>query len=293
MTVTSKSSFRFIAWADTEDAGGPGNIILTSASKTVNRLNPAFTLYPGDMVKCTSSNSCWQAGAAELKNALDGGVSNGIFNKTFGTRGNHEASADNAWKALFDFSKTATSVGATNYAFLTDDMTYSFDYGNSHFVGIDMTGGGSETMTQTQINWLDADLTAAESRGLKNAFLFWHGPIYTIGSHCCNGASSALIAVFNKHPIIAAGLFGHEMVLGYTHMDSGRLSGLLPANEFEEFVVGNVGDGDNTGSFQAGRTDYASTVAYGFVAVDVSSSNYTVSVYKIDGSVAKTFSFSN
>jgi len=50
---------------------------------------------------------------------------------------------------------------------------------------------------------------------------------------------------------------GHEMVLTYTHIDSGRNSGIsTSANEFEEFVVGNVGDGETQSFGQSGRTDY-------------------------------------
>jgi hypothetical protein len=176
-------------------------------------------------------------------------------------------------------------------------MTYSFDYGKSHFVGIDMTGGDASTMTAAQISWLDTDLAAAEGRGLANAFLFWHGPIYPVGKHCCTqGASTALKDVLKKHPIISAGFFGHEMVLTYTHINGSRISGITSTNEFEEFVVGNVGDGDNVGTIQKSRVDYWANAPYGFLSVDVSGNSYTVSLYKLSGTTAsidKTFSFSN
>jgi len=70
LDIVSAAPFRFVAWADTEDDGGAGNAVLTSASKIVKNFNPALTIYPGDMIKCTKSNSCWQAGAADLKKAL-------------------------------------------------------------------------------------------------------------------------------------------------------------------------------------------------------------------------------
>ncbi len=74
----------------------------------------------------------------------------------------------------------AGRVGATHYTALTGDGTYSFDYGNSHFAVIDLPEGGSSSWTSSEINWLDADLSAAESRGLVHEFIFSHGPMYGV-----------------------------------------------------------------------------------------------------------------
>lgn len=298
LMADAATAFRFVAWADTKS----GTATLKTESELVNGLNPAFTIYPGDLCDCTSTNNptCFSNDYSTWKTAFNGGGTNNLFAKSFITRGNHDANTNAQWLSKFEFVDVVSTIGATHYSAQTEDMTYSFDYGNSHFVGIDLPGGGANTMSLTQINWLDGDLTAAESRGLTHAFLFWHGPVYMVAEHCCTGASSTLVNVLNNHPIVSAGFFGHEHVVAYTHIDSGRIPGIT--HEFEEFVSGDAGAGPNT--IQSGRADgwlrsdgvWSSSgslnTAHGFMSVDVNGNDYTVSIYKIDGTVAKTFSFS-
>lgn len=282
------SDFRFIAWADTKT----GTSILTKESILVNGLNPNFTIYPGDLISCSSSTNptCFANGFSAWKTAFNGGGTNDLFNKSFDTRGNHDANSDSAWLADFNFSAVSTSIGATHYSEQTQDMTYSFDYGNSHFVGIDLPGGDVSTMLSGEITWLDNDLTAAENRGLTHAFLFWHGPIYYVDGHPST-TPDALIDVLNKHPIVSATFHGHEHLVTYTYMNSSRISSIT--HPFEEFVSGGAG----ASLYQAtpGRYDYwlnsGGISEFGFMAVDVSGNYFNISVYNVDGSVDKTFSF--
>jgi hypothetical protein len=283
-SAAASDSFRFIAWADTKS----GTSILTSESKIVNGLNPVFTIYSGDLCDSGPDATCFAA----WKNALNGGGTNSLFNKTFATRGDHDSSGGTYWQTAFEFAATATRVGATNYSAQTQDMTYAFDYGNSHFVGIDIPGGDVSTMSLDQINWLDNDLTAAEGRGLTNAFLFWHGPIYYVDGHPST-APATLITALNKHPIVAAGFYGHEHLVTYTHIDGSRISGVT--QPFEEFISGAAGARLYTAT--AGRYDYwlnkGGSSKSGFMAVDVSGNNFNVSVYNVNGSIDKTLSYSN
>jgi hypothetical protein len=171
-----------------------------------------------------------------------------------------------------------------------ETVTYSFDYGNSHFAGIDLPGGDVSTMTSEEITWLDNDLTAAENKGLAHAFLFWHGPIYTVDGHPST-APDALIEALNKHPIVSATFHGHEHLVTYTYMNSSRISNIT--HPFEEFVSGGAG----ASLYQAtpGRYDYwlnsGGRSEFGFMAVDVSGNYFNISVYDINGSVDKTFLF--
>ncbi len=284
------SDFRFIAWADTKT----GTSILTQESKLVNGLNPNFTIYPGDLIDCSSSTNptCFANGFPAWKTAFNGGGTNDLFDKSFATRGNHDANSDSAWLADFNFSAVSTSIGATHYSEQTQDMTYSFDYGNSHFVGIDLPGGDVSTMSSGEITWLDNDLTAAENRGLTHAFLFWHGPVYYVDGHPST-PSVALINVLNKHPIISATFHGHEHLVTYTHIDNSRISTIT--HPFEEFISG--GAGADLYQATAGRYDYwlnsGGSSEYGFVSVDVSGNYFNISVYDLNGSVDKTFSFNH
>ncbi len=86
--------------------------------------------------------------------------------------------------------------GGTNFNSYPADgpeRTYSFDYANSHIVGIDMPGGEISTMTSGQIDWLDSDITDAEARGVTHTFILDHGPIYYVDGHSAKFAT-ALVA---------------------------------------------------------------------------------------------------
>ncbi len=279
----SEGSFRFIAWADTRT----GTSLLTNESIIANGLHPAFTIYAGDLIDCNSSTNpgCFTSGFSDWKNAFNGGGRNNLFDKSFFTRGNHDANSDTPWEERFDFAATAARIGAINYSAHTRNMTYSFDYGNSHFVGIDLPGGAVSTISSSEIAWLDNDLTAAEGRGLMHAFLFWHGPIYYVDDHIST-APAALIAALNKHSIVSAAFFGHEHLVAYTHIDSSRISAVT--HPFEEFISGAAGAGLYHAT--ADRYDYCLSDENGesrdgFMAVDVGGDHFTVTIYTINGSV--------
>ncbi len=286
---SAPGTFRFIAWADTKT----GTSILEKESIIANHLSPTFTIYAGDLIDCTSSNNpgCFADGFSAWKSAFNGGGTNNLFDKSFFTRGNHDANADTPWDANFDFAATAARVGAATYSAHIPNMTYSFDYGNSHFAGLDVPGGDVSTITPEQITWLDDDLTAAEGRGLVHAFLFWHGPVYYVDGHIST-APAALIAVLNRHPIVSAVFAGHEHLVAYTHIDSSRIPAVT--HPFEQFISGAAGA--ELYRAAADRYDYwlndgSGESKDGFMAVDVADDHFTVTVYTSDGSIDKSVSF--
>jgi hypothetical protein len=286
-TNPSMSSFKFIAWGDTKG----GTNILQAESKSIasRNLNPSFTLYVGDICDSGPSAACFATHKSAFNGDSTGATSNGIFDKTFAVRGNHDSSGGSVWQSGFNFKNVASNIGAKNYVEQKADMTYSFDYGNSHFVGLDDACGSQNAcasdITSSQINWLDQDLTNAESRGLKHAFLFWHGPAYTVSAHCCGGVLSAMIAVLNKHPIVSAGFFGHEHLLEYTHLDSSVMPSLKYS--LEQVITGGAGAG--LYSPKSGRSmNYYMGNSYGYVMVNVYGNNFDISFYKADGTSMKT-----
>ena len=230
--VSAQTSFRFIAWGDTKSDVN----VLKNLSVQVKALNPKFTIYGGDL----ESSGFTQSGMDTWKNALNGGANNGMFNMTFPVRGNHDSTDTAGWQNYFNLNSTAQAIGATNYTFLNDDLTYSFDYGNSRIIGIDILGDVTK-MTSSQINWLDSRLTDAESKNLTHAFLFWHGPFYSEANHCCPTPPSALISVINRHPIVSAGFFGHEHILTWTHINPQRVPGVT--REFDSLSQAMPGPG--------------------------------------------------
>lgn len=266
---SSDASFRFVTWGDSRDTPS----VLASLSNQVKTLNPApvFTLFNGDL--CGSwTTTCIQAWIGYM----NGSSNNGNVNIAFPVRGNHDSGSGTAWSTYFNQSATASRVGASNYSALTQDMTYSFDYQNAHFVGIDLPGGDVSSMSSAQITWLDNDLKAAEARGQKVSFLYWHGPIYYVSTHAST-PSNTLVNVLNNHPSIFATYHGHEHVVAHTTLDSSRIAGLTN-NTIEEFVDGTAGA--PAYSCTAGRSDFCQNYNAFAVTDVVSDTEVVVSVYK-------------
>lgn len=270
----SPSVFRFVVWADTRG----GNTTLAALSTQALTLNPAFTLYAGD----GESQGFTIAGTNRFLSAIDGDARNGVSAKTFFVRGNHDALDTSGWQQHYELEAVAGAVGATHYTAFTADLTYSFDYQNSHFVGIDVPGD-ADIITPAQISWLDSDLATAEVRGLTHAFLFFHGPIYCIESlHCGfsekSGSSTpeALIEVLNKHELVSASFHGHEHVLAHTHMDMTRLPSLT--HDFEQIVAGTAGAPSYACDLPL-RTEWCDSVN-GFATVEVSGRTVRVNFYQ-------------
>ncbi|HEU0009628.1 MAG TPA: metallophosphoesterase [Verrucomicrobiae bacterium] len=56
-------------------------------------------------------------------------------------------------------------------------LSYSFDFHGSHFVVINTDPAGNDA--HAPVNWLAADLAAAQARGFQHRFVFGHKPAYT------------------------------------------------------------------------------------------------------------------
>jgi len=258
------AEFRFVSWGDTKE----GLSVLVSQSNQAKAMNPSLTIYSGDLV-----NGFSLSGLDTWKDAMNGNANSGMFDKTFAVRGNHDKGNDARWQEFFNFRGVASSVGAKNYRFLSDNLTYSFDYSNSHFIGVDDLGDVT-LINEDQINWMDQDLTAAEQRGLTHAFIFWHGPLYPVGAHCCSASKAEFVTMANKHPIISATFHGHEHQIAWVHIDKSRYSNAT--HEFEEFVTGS--SGASTHACMDGRSNYCQQ-ATGFAVVDVSGKSFTVKLF--------------
>ncbi len=285
--VAQSAPFNFVAWGDTKSARD----VLSSLSNQAKQLNPAFTLYSGDL----EDSGFTQSGALAWKEAMNGGNGNGMFDKVFPVRGNHDSGNTAGWQSFYSLKDAVPRVGGSNYSAMTEDLTYSFDYQNAHFTGIDVTGDASKISAE-EISWLDRDLTAAESRGLTHAFIYFHGPIYCVAEHCScdartcatNSAVKSLIEVINKHPIVSATFHGHEHTYAHIHVDNTRIPEVT--HPFEEFVTGDAGAGP-VGCSKSFRFDYCMP-DHGFISVAVNGAAFVVNYYK-QGSTTpvKTLSF--
>jgi hypothetical protein len=284
---TATDAFRFVSWGDTKSARDE----LAALSNQAALLNPTFTIYEGDL----ESDGFTLSGMNAWRDAMNGYSDNGMFNKTLPVRGNHDSNDTAGWQSYYDMQATAQGLGATNYSALREDLTFSFDYGNAHFIGVDVLGN-ADLLTPEQVNWIDNDLSTAEGRGLTHAFVYFHGPIYCLDGHCsCTTRICpldpdvvSLIEVFNNHPIISATFHGHEHTYAYVHIDDTRIP--EATHPFEQFVTGSAGAGPS--DCIPGRADYC-LPSDGFVTVDVSGQAFIVSFYELGAaSLVKTMAFS-
>lgn len=266
-------AFRFASLADTKS----GLTSLSSVVKQAWTYNPKFLLYPGDLCESGPEATCFNA----WKTAFNSGGD--FYNKSFVSRGNHDSAGTAFWSSTFNFANIANNVGATN--FTGNTLSYSFDYGNSHFVAIDDPGGSATSITSSQITWADNDITAAEARGVVHTFLFFHGPPVPIGGHCCTNAP-AVITMLSKHNSVAATFNGHEHNQGYVHVDS-RWGNT--GHVFEEFVTG----GGGASLVPCERGDFCDS-SFGFTTIDVNGATVTANIYKLGSNTPiKTVTFTH
>ena len=298
IAASPSTPFTFVAWGDSR-GGTPGavnSLVLSTLSIQAQGLIPApsFTVFAGDLCNSLTS-TCASSSTSGWTYALNGGsANNGTSRITFPFRGNHDSDAA-LWDRYFvGRDAVVAAIGGTDFNYyLTDgpERTYSFDYANSHIVGIDLPGGDVSTMTSGQIDWLDSDIAAAEARGVTHTFILDHGPIYYVDGHSSE-PPTRLINVINKHWSISATFHGHEHVMAYVHADSTHIPGVT--HPWEEFVAGAAGAplySCNT-SRLIGAMDYCSGEANGFMSVEVDGNTFTVSLY-LEGEpvAAKTWTF--
>ncbi|MCJ7740630.1 metallophosphoesterase [Candidatus Microgenomates bacterium] len=295
ISVKSVLAFRFISWGDAQDGGSN----FKNTSNQAATLNPAFAIFNGDF----ESDGFQQTLMNTMVTALNGGSgkNNGMFNKTFLVRGNHDNHYTNpaSWQNYLVTANRPAVAGVTNYTGINSSstyLTYSFDFGNSRFIGVDIPGDVG-LITSAQLTFINDRLTNAENKtlnpNLQHVFIYFHGPIYCVSSsHCsCSGKSdssctpSSIIDLIKNHPIVSATFHGHEHILGWTHIDSSRLSS-LQSRVYEQFMTSPSGAYVSTSNLYSNRVNYAEmTSAQGFAAIDVNGLSFTVNLYR-NGSTA-------
>jgi hypothetical protein len=279
-SAEAAASFRFISWGDAQDS----STNLTNTVNQANALNPAFTIFNGDLENDGVVN--------DRMTAMTGAFGS-LYNSTFLVRGNHDDHVSGSaalWESFFETANRPLPAGVTNYVSMDASstyLTYSFDYGNSRFIGLDAPGDFG-IVTSAEFSFMDARLTDAENLGLTHAFLFWHGPEYCVESvHCSNSSRtgtissnmSKLVTIINKHPIVTATFHGHEHILGWVHMDNTRVSTLT--RSYEEFITSPSGGYTYNSYIYPNRMDYyyPTVPKQGFAAIDVNGTSFTFSLY--------------
>lgn len=225
----------------------------------------------------------------------------GLFDKTFFVRGNHgnEASWNSPlWDSFLSVYPDAKilSAGVTEYVSLNSNSeypNYSFIYGNSMFIGLDVPGA-ADILTTEQLAFLDSRLTYAENKGLVHAFIIFQGPLYCIESTNCDCTTrpdasctpSELASILNRHPIVSASFHGHEHILVWTHTDKNNNKELIPG--YEGLLTPPPEGSSYDGYINLSRTNYIYVdvgSSQGFSALSIDGSSFAINFYKAGSTV--------
>ena len=161
------SDFNFVAYGDsrggTPEEPNPEHVAVAEAIKNIM---PMFYINTGDMVSSGENYIDWDAHFA-VENDLMG------YAPMYPVYGNHEEG--------FDFETGFSGYGLWKYYFDTnheDDGTwYSFDYGNVHFIVLDVPRSWLIIPGTQQYRWLRADLEEYTQNPHTNFLLaFFHYP---------------------------------------------------------------------------------------------------------------------
>jgi 3',5'-cyclic AMP phosphodiesterase CpdA len=282
-TAPTDGSFIFAILGDTQrfNPNNPtGNF--QKAMTSVKKLNPDMIFAVGDLLgSCDNYSKCGK-GYSNWKNVVGS-----LMPKTYAAQGNHDRTggnkADTIWQTAFNFPTN----GPAGYS----ELTYSFDYKNSHFIVL-----ASDKPTMHQINeeqraWLEKDLAANKK---DDTFVFFHEPAFPVSSKVGESLDKhaaerdALWQIFDKYNV--TGVFnGHEHIVSRRKIDSSVFSGAK--NTIYQFVFGDTDSFDHALP-APGIVEYAHREQGCFGLVKVSGKEITIEAHGPDGALLDSFAFS-
>lgn len=271
-TEPDGQSFSFAILGDSQyfNPGNP-NGALQKAVRNIKSSNPDLVFAVGDLI-----SSCDNVGECVPKFAQWKKATAPFSGKIYAMQGNHDRTgkdkADEAWNALFNFPKNGPA-GFQN-------MTYSFDRGNSHFVVLDSDKPKENIINDVQRNWLEQDLARNKK---TNTFVFFHEPAWPVGAKIGESLDvegkdrNALWEILVRRRVTAV-FSGHEHIYSRKQV-----------NGLYQFVVGNTDSFDHQNA-NPGAAEY-SYVGPHYAIVTVSGKKITVKAYSVDGKLVNSFDF--
>jgi len=150
----TQTTFSFVVYGDTRTNVTPHQQVVDR----IRALAPDFVLHTGDFVEDGNNAGQWTTFFT---------VEHDLLRQTplFGVLGNHE----NDSPYYFDV-----------FHFPGNERWYSFDYGNVHFVALEIDESSSYAPGSEQFQWLENDLAHT---GQLWKIVFFHVPPYSSGSH--------------------------------------------------------------------------------------------------------------
>lgn len=268
-----QTAFSFGVIGDTKvfKANNPnGNLEKAVRSITTDHKDIAFDFVMGDLVSsCDGGNSC-EGKFNDWKSVMSP-----LISKTYEVVGNHDRTggdkADTVWQK--EFANLPTN-GPSGF----DKLTYSFDFGNSHFVVLDSEKPHENYIDSAQQAWLEKDLSANKN---PNVFVFDHEPAF--------GTSQAKKDGLDAHPAerdafwsIIAKYHVTAVFNGHEHIHTRKKIG-----DTYQIVVGDTDSTDD---------DFPdnSVIDYGYkgksyMIVSVDGQKINLKLYTVDGNLVNSF----
>ena len=272
------ATWKFLVYGDSRAASGSGinaQILGEIATQTLAE-NPAFVLFPGDLVG-TGGQTVYNTWKSTMQSVYDAGI--GVCP----VAGNHEASgglsALNAFKSTFITPYTTTPfAGMTNLVVdstAADGRSYAFNFNDALFLCMDNYSNASTSAHMVNQTFLDSQLAARNPTATPLVFAQWHEPAFRPGPDTGLEAkptqrnatwtslqNAGCREVFN----------GHDHLYATARLDDGDG---IPNDDVYQVVVGTAGapfhtlayQGD-TGSWTVVPISHESSYGYVRVVVD-------------------------
>lgn len=272
-TASAPNAFSFAVIGDTKvfSANNPnGN--LEKAVKSIEKQNPNFAFIMGDIVSSCDGGSKCEGKYNDWKSVMGS-----LLSKTYEVVGNHDRTGGSGADAVWQKEFNLPTNGPAGFS----ELTYSFDYGNSHFVVLNSEKPKEHIVNDVQRAWLERDLAANKK---ENTFVFFHEFAYQVSQNSKDGLDAetgerdALWNILKKHNV-------KYVFNGHAHL-------------FSEKKIGNIyqiveGDTDSTDDDfpLAGFADYAYK-GKAFSVVQVDGGKVNLKLYSVDGNLIKSLDFS-
>ena len=272
-TNSDSSVFSFAIIGDTQYfKSANSNGYFQKVVTDITAMNPDLVIATGDLTgSCESYTECLEKHNAWKK------IDAPLLSKTYAAMGNHDNVKNKgvkAWQDAFNFPTN----GPSGYS----ELTYSFDFKNSHFVVLNSDHEKEHLVSGDQRAWLEQDLAKNKK---ENIFVVFHEPAYPVSSKITEGLDKnpgerdALWQILKKYNVTAV-FNGHEHIVSRRKIDN-----------IYQFVYGSTEsfDHDLPG---AGVAEYAVQGQSRFGIAQVNGKEITVKTYSAESKELNSFTFS-
>lgn len=216
-------TFTFVAISDNQAVGTiDANPVFEQIIRDLNAVNPIFYTNSGDLVQGSSDRTTMLQMYEAVYGALDESLS-----PMYPIAGNHDY-----------------GPGLDVFAEYFGEDDYSFEFANTHFVGLSTVGSSSKgEVSEDQLSWLATDLSAATDATHRIA-LFHHPllrPDWSTNEYCCyvDTANRNDLAEVIDQSAVDLTITGHAHGYDYRYITNDDISTVV--NGFYQLITGGAG----------------------------------------------------